>query len=69
MDKYINVPLTAETAASLRAGDYVYFRASGCLLYNFLCDYIFIKLVQIIVPFSVCKDKKRIIVHILNIFY
>ena len=24
MDKYINVPLTAETAASLRAGDYVY---------------------------------------------
>ena len=24
MDKYISVPLTAETAASLRAGDYVY---------------------------------------------
>lgn len=24
MDKYINVPLTAETAASLRVGDYVY---------------------------------------------
>lgn len=24
MDKYINVPLTAESAASLRAGDYVY---------------------------------------------
>ena len=24
MDKYINVPLTAETAASFRAGDYVY---------------------------------------------